>query len=56
MYACVILVVSKLSNSNTVLKLNVGGLSSCYCVSLVRFSYWSKFHVNTITGSDNIRL
>ena len=23
----------------------------CWCVSLVKFSYWSKFHANIITGS-----
>ena len=23
----------------------------CYFVALVKFSYWSKFHVNIITGS-----
>ena len=32
---------------------NMTSSSICFCyhVSLVKFRYWSKFHVNIITGS-----
>ena len=28
----------------------------CFFVSLVNFSYWSKFHVNIITGSGLVTI
>ena len=43
----------KNDNNVTIFRHDVNGKCFWLCyVSLVKFSYWSKFHVNTITGSE----